>query len=198
VRTALSSPTLSARAAVPKHAAVSAVVFVAAAERLQSPPRGRLAQLGEHQLDKLGVTGSSPVPPTTKTPANRGFWFFSEKALRGSCAQNGRSGARRRRRSFGTRFRCRPKDESSPRRCLRRQRPHRTVPCTLPPTRTELASGGYGAPGLRLPRGPVRATTGTPPTAAQIRAPNVFRDRSIGLLLAPGDDTDASRYRSAR
>ena len=24
---------------------------------------GRLAQLGEHQLDKLGVTGSSPVPP---------------------------------------------------------------------------------------------------------------------------------------
>jgi hypothetical protein len=28
------------------------------------PPPGRLAQLGEHQLDKLGVTGSSPVPPT--------------------------------------------------------------------------------------------------------------------------------------
>jgi hypothetical protein len=27
---------------------------------------GRLAQLGEHQLDKLGVTGSSPVPPTKK------------------------------------------------------------------------------------------------------------------------------------
>jgi hypothetical protein len=27
---------------------------------------GRLAQLGEHQLDKLGVTGSSPVPPTLK------------------------------------------------------------------------------------------------------------------------------------
>jgi hypothetical protein len=25
--------------------------------------RGRLAQLGEHQLDKLGVTGSSPVTP---------------------------------------------------------------------------------------------------------------------------------------
>jgi hypothetical protein len=25
--------------------------------------QGRLAQLGEHQLDKLGVTGSSPVPP---------------------------------------------------------------------------------------------------------------------------------------
>src|SRR5207248_5723583 len=28
------------------------------------PDPGRLAQLGEHQLDKLGVTGSSPVPPT--------------------------------------------------------------------------------------------------------------------------------------
>ncbi len=27
---------------------------------------GRLAQLGEHQLDKLGVTGSSPVPPIGK------------------------------------------------------------------------------------------------------------------------------------
>jgi hypothetical protein len=23
--------------------------------------------LGEHQLDKLGVTGSSPVPPTSET-----------------------------------------------------------------------------------------------------------------------------------
>src|SRR6185312_6426114 len=31
--------------------------------RLQSHVPGRLAQLGEHQLDKLGVTGSSPVPP---------------------------------------------------------------------------------------------------------------------------------------
>jgi putative SOS response-associated peptidase YedK len=29
---------------------------------------GRLAQLGEHQLDKLGVTGSSPVPPTNRNP----------------------------------------------------------------------------------------------------------------------------------
>ena len=28
---------------------------------------GRLAQLGEHQLDKLGVTGSSPVAPTYET-----------------------------------------------------------------------------------------------------------------------------------
>ena len=36
---------------------------------------GRLAQLGEHQLDKLGVTGSSPVAPTTKSPANAGLLF---------------------------------------------------------------------------------------------------------------------------
>ena len=33
----------------------------AVATLLRDP--GRLAQLGEHQLDKLGVTGSSPVPP---------------------------------------------------------------------------------------------------------------------------------------
>jgi hypothetical protein len=32
------------------------------------PSQGRLAQLGEHQLDKLGVTGSSPVPPTFSKP----------------------------------------------------------------------------------------------------------------------------------
>src|SRR5438105_5543082 len=37
---------------------------------------GRLAQLGEHQLDKLGVTGSSPVPPTTKSPQMRAFRFL--------------------------------------------------------------------------------------------------------------------------
>src|SRR5262249_41710960 len=37
--------------------------------RLQSGAPGRLAQLGEHQLDKLGVTGSSPVPPTSATHA---------------------------------------------------------------------------------------------------------------------------------
>ena len=36
--------------------------------RLESAPQGRLAQLGEHQLDKLGVTGSSPVPPTSRKP----------------------------------------------------------------------------------------------------------------------------------
>ncbi len=31
--------------------------------RRKNHRRGLLAQLGEHQLDKLGVTGSSPVPP---------------------------------------------------------------------------------------------------------------------------------------
>jgi hypothetical protein len=35
---------------------------------------GRLAQLGEHQLDKLGVTGSSPVPPITEAPASPGVF----------------------------------------------------------------------------------------------------------------------------
>lgn len=30
--------------------------------------RGRLAQLVEHQSYKLGVTGSSPVPPTSLRP----------------------------------------------------------------------------------------------------------------------------------
>ena len=34
---------------------------------------GRLAQLGEHQLDKLGVTGSSPVPPIKKGPGTGPF-----------------------------------------------------------------------------------------------------------------------------
>src|SRR5215216_7619065 len=29
-------------------------------------------------LDKLGVTGSSPVPPTKESPANAGFSPFSE------------------------------------------------------------------------------------------------------------------------
>jgi hypothetical protein len=41
------------------------------------PPQGRLAQLGEHQLDKLGVTGSSPVPPTYKSPALGGVFLRS-------------------------------------------------------------------------------------------------------------------------
>ena len=35
---------------------------------------GRLAQLGEHQLDKLGVTGSSPVPPIKKPCKTGLFW----------------------------------------------------------------------------------------------------------------------------
>ncbi len=46
--------------------------------RYTEHPQGRLAQLGEHQLDKLGVTGSSPVPPTSEAPANRGFSFSGE------------------------------------------------------------------------------------------------------------------------
>jgi hypothetical protein len=33
--------------------------------------------LGEHQLDKLGVTGSSPVPPTHKRPAQAGLLLSS-------------------------------------------------------------------------------------------------------------------------
>jgi hypothetical protein len=37
---------------------------------------GRLAQLGEHQLDKLGVTGSSPVPPTSRKPRYSGVFSF--------------------------------------------------------------------------------------------------------------------------
>src|SRR5262245_8622294 len=40
--------------------------FVPDSATLSHP--GRLAQLGEHQLDKLGVTGSSPVPPTIGKP----------------------------------------------------------------------------------------------------------------------------------
>ena len=48
--------------------------------RLESAPQGRLAQLGEHQLDKLGVTGSSPVPPTSRREPKvlliEGFWLF--------------------------------------------------------------------------------------------------------------------------
>ena len=45
--------------------------------------RGRLAQLGEHQLDKLGVTGSSPVSPTSqKAPHSAGFSRFRGSASR--------------------------------------------------------------------------------------------------------------------
>ena len=48
--------------------------------RLKSRPQGRLAQLGEHQLDKLGVTGSSPVPPTRRSPATAGLFSFKVPA----------------------------------------------------------------------------------------------------------------------
>src|ERR1700751_2763791 len=36
-------------------------ILVSCSARIGIGPFGRLAQLGEHQLDKLGVTGSSPV-----------------------------------------------------------------------------------------------------------------------------------------
>jgi hypothetical protein len=57
--------------------------------------RGRLAQLGEHQLDKLGVTGSSPVPPTSEAPANVGLSLFwggnsAEAVLARVAARSGR------------------------------------------------------------------------------------------------------------
>jgi hypothetical protein len=54
-----------------RHAAPSIQVS-GGVRRLDFGAPGRLAQLGEHQLDKLGVTGSSPVPPI-KTPVKR--WF---------------------------------------------------------------------------------------------------------------------------
>jgi hypothetical protein len=37
---------------------------------------GPLAQLGEHQLDKLGVTGSSPVRPIAEKPRSGGAFPF--------------------------------------------------------------------------------------------------------------------------
>ena len=40
---------------------------------LESRTPGALAQLGEHQLCKLGVAGSSPARSTTKPAANSGF-----------------------------------------------------------------------------------------------------------------------------
>ena len=45
--------------------------------------RGRLAQLGEHQLDKLGVTGSNPVTPTLggRACACRPFVVFGAGAV---------------------------------------------------------------------------------------------------------------------
>ena len=47
------------RASLPRHSDRSLPPH----RRLICPAAGRLAQLGEHQLDKLGVTGSRPVPP---------------------------------------------------------------------------------------------------------------------------------------
>ena len=67
---------------------------------LWSATAGRLAQLGEHQLDKLGVTGSSPVTPITdphhRAPcdhASRGARSFRAglPSLR-SCVRMGRAG----------------------------------------------------------------------------------------------------------
>jgi hypothetical protein len=51
---------------------------------------GRLAQLGEHQLDKLGVTGSSPVPPTSETPASPGVFVSFRTTARAKAAHGGR------------------------------------------------------------------------------------------------------------
>jgi hypothetical protein len=45
---------------------------------------GRLAQLGEHQLDKLGVTGSSPVPPIDN-PSKRPHPFSPWMTLSSRC-----------------------------------------------------------------------------------------------------------------
>ena len=36
--------------------------------------------MGEHQLDKLGVTGSSPVPPKGKPAGNGGFFVSPSPA----------------------------------------------------------------------------------------------------------------------
>ena len=48
--------------------------------------------MGEHQLDKLGVTGSSPVPPTPESPAQAGFSFSRTETHPRSCPQNVRKG----------------------------------------------------------------------------------------------------------
>ena len=42
-------------------------------ENLFAGTFGRLAQLGEHQLDKLGVSGSNPLSPTIFFPLRNGF-----------------------------------------------------------------------------------------------------------------------------
>ena len=52
---------------------------------LQSESQGRLAQLGEHQLDKLGVTGSSPVPPTIGKPRLGGVFRCADEGRGSRC-----------------------------------------------------------------------------------------------------------------
>ena len=52
-------------------------------DRATLSPPGRLAQLGEHQLDKLGVTGSSPVPPMERPAGDGGFFLGGRTARRG-------------------------------------------------------------------------------------------------------------------
>src|SRR5581483_1895619 len=53
-------------------------------------------QLGEHQLDKLGVTGSSPVPPTRESPAKTGLSSSRQQTARWSWQQNGNTRTRTR------------------------------------------------------------------------------------------------------
>ena len=61
------------RATLPDRTAVGRPLQPSKPATMAAP--GRLAQLGEHQLDKLGVTGSSPVPPISRKPApGAGFW----------------------------------------------------------------------------------------------------------------------------
>ena len=101
---------------------------------------GRLAQLGEHQLDKLGVTGSSPVPPTLEPAGNSGF-FLS----RGSQS-------RRHHRPRGNRM-----ATVSPNRRLTRQRPN-------PPRVSDLQRPPYSST-----RQVVLFTAAATPAAARAR-----------------------------
>ena len=90
---------------------VTLLVGRASHNRLRARSRitaGRIAQLGERQLDKLEVTGSSPVAPTAKTtsesPVNAGLFVLrklstvgrfvgtiSEQLCRGSQSRLGSS-----------------------------------------------------------------------------------------------------------
>src|SRR5205823_6345286 len=57
-----------------------------------------IAQLVEHQLPKLRVAGSSPVPRSQKSPGNQGFSRLRFVPLRGDpCAVNGPLGGAGRR-----------------------------------------------------------------------------------------------------